>query len=259
MIIVIDIGNSNICIGGYRGDELAFDFRVNSDGTATVDEYSLMILPKLSESGVLIDDIEAVVISSVVLLITPIIVEFVKKHLKKEAYLVKDIFPYKMIPNIKDPDYIGTDIVSDIVGAKMKYSTPAIVVDMGTASTFNTISENGDFIGCIIAPGARLFSEQLHNSTSLLPQVPLSVPTQVLGTDTVTAIRSGVYYGYLDLVNGLLTRILKEKFDGRELEVNIIFTGGLSSVFVGDIKYPVIHEPYLTLHGLKYIYDISKV
>lgn len=259
MIVVIDIGNSNICIGGYRNDELTFDFRINSDGTSTVEEYSSVILPKLSTSGVSIEDIEAVVISSVVLLITPIIIEFVKKYLKKEAYLVKDIFPYKMIPNVKDPDYIGSDIVSDIVGAKTKYSTPAIVVDMGTATTFNTLSDDGDFIGCIIAPGAKLFSEQLHNSTSLLPQVPISVPTQVLGTDTITAIRSGVYYGYLDLVNGLLARILKDKFKGRELEVNIIFTGGLSRVFIGDINYPVIHEPYLTLHGLKYIYDISKV
>ncbi len=258
MILVIDIGNSNICIGGYKNDELVFDFRVNSDGTSTVDEYASIILPKLSTSEVSIDDIEAVVMSSVVLLVTPMIVEFVKRYLKKETYLVKDIFPYKMIPNIKDPSYIGTDIVSDIVGAKTKYSTPAIVVDMGTASTFNTLSDNGDFIGCIIAPGAKLFSEQLHNSTSLLPQVPLSVPTQVLGTDTVTAIRSGVYYGYLDLINGLLTRILKEKFEGRESEVSIILTGGLSRVFVGDITYPVIHEPYLTLYGLKCIYDMSK-
>ncbi len=259
MIVVIDVGNSNICIGGYRDNELIFDFRVNSDSTITVDEYSSIILPKLSINGLGIDDIEAVVISSVVLLVTPLIVEFAKKYLKKEAYLVKDIFPYSMIPNIKDPEYIGSDIVSDIVGAKMKYSTPAIIVDMGTASTFNTLSDTGDFIGCIIAPGGKIFSEQLHNSTSLLPQVPLSVPTQVLGTDTVTAIRSGVYYGYLDLVNGILTRILKDKFEGRELDVNIIFTGGLSVVFIDDIIHPVIHEPYLTLHGLKYIYDMSKV
>ena len=259
MIVVVDVGNSNICIGGYKDNELIFDFRVNSNGTVTVDEYASVILPKLSASGVLIDDIEAVVISSVVLLVTPVIVEFVKTYLKTEAYLVRDIFPYKMIPNVTDPDYIGMDIVSDIVGAKMKYSTPAIVVDMGTASTFNTLSDEGNFIGCIIAPGAKLFSEQLHNSTSLLPQVPISVPTQVLGTDTITAIRSGVYYGYLDLVNGLLSRILKDKFEGRELEVNIIFTGGLSRVFIDGINYPAIHEPYLTLHGLKYIYDMSKI
>ncbi len=259
MIVVIDIGNSNICIGGYINDELSFDFRLNSESNATVDEYSSIILAHLLDNNVSIDSIEAVVISSVVLLITPTIVEFTRKHLKKEPYLVKDIFPYKMIPNIADPSYIGTDIVSDIVGVKTKYSTPAIVVDMGTASTFNVLSDEGDFIGCIIVPGVQLFSEQLHNTTSLLPNVPISVPTQVLGTDTVTSIRSGVYYGYLDLINGLLSRILKDKFEGCESKVSIIFTGGLSVVFINDINYPVIYEPYLTLHGLKYIYDMSKI
>jgi len=259
MILVLDIGNTNICLGLYKGDNLVFNIRLQSDKLMTADEYAAVIMPLLTIYKIDHRLIKAVMVSSVVPLLSSTIGRFSRRYLNLEPLVVNQNISSGITIKMDNPLEVGADRLVNTVATKSKYGYPSIVVDFGTATTFDVISISGDYIGGIIAPGVKLSIANLHQKTAMLPEVEIIKPTTVIGTTTTKAIQSGIYYGYLDLVNGLIDRIITEEFHDYAGEVNIVLTGGLSNIFIDNIKHKSTYEPNLTLFGLKLIYDRSAI
>ncbi|MCX5781520.1 MAG: type III pantothenate kinase [Elusimicrobia bacterium] len=259
MLLAVDIGNTNITLGIFRvskGKILPKPikvWRLNTNKTESADKYGRKILDLFDHNNINSADIKAVAIASVVPVLDPIFEDVSFKYLGRKAFFVdeKTSFIKMKYENLNE---IGADRIADAVAAYHFYGGPAIVIDFGTATTFDCIDKNGVYLGGVIAPGPLISAEALAKKTSKLPQVEVVKPKRAIGKSTVKGIQSGLYFGYVGLVKEILKRIRSE-MDGNP---KILATGGLADLIVPEIKEVKKILPDLTLEGIRLVYQNSK-
>ena len=256
MLLVIDIGNSNIVMGTYEGKELRKHWRISTDRQKTGDEYGMLINDLFRYQGVSISDVSDIIISTVV---PPLIVPIVKmceRYFKIHPLVVGPGIKTGIKLNYENPRAIGADRIVNAVGAFENYGGPLIVIDIGTATTFDVVAENGDFMGGVIAPGINASAESLFSSTAKLPRIELIPPKNVIGRNTISCMQSGIIYGYVGQIDAIVGRIRAEM--GEDWHAKVIATGGLARMIYKESKTIDKIDHFLTLSGLRALYERNK-
>ena len=250
MLLVIDIGNTNTVMGVYDGRQLITNWRVRTERNATEDEFNVLVTSLFTQSSINYEKIGKTVISCVVPPMVTILDSFCRKYLGHAPHWVNATSYAGMTNVCKNPAEIGADRIVNAVAAYHKYKTSLIVIDFGTATTFDAISEKGVYLGGAISPGIMISSEALYQEASKLPRVEIFVPPkQVIGTDTASSIKAGIIYGYAGLVDGVVERMKTEM----GTNPRIIATGGLAEMMFNVSEVIEAIEPDLTLIGLRII------
>ena len=255
MILVFDVGNTNIVLGVYNGKKLEYFWRVSTDKNKTSDEYGIIIDQLFKYNGLNLLDVEAVVISSVVPTLMYSLQSMSIKYCNKEPFIVGPGIKTGINIKINNPKELGADRIVNAMSGYERYGGPLIIVDFGTATTFCAITENGDYLGGIITPGIKISSEALAQRTAKLPKVELFKPENFIGRDTVSSIQSGIIFGYAGMVDAIVNR-MKEEMGG--YVDNVIATGGLSTLISSESKVITHVDKLLTLEGLRLIYERNK-
>ena len=251
MLLAIDAGNTNIVFAVYDGKDVRAEWRAVTKTTRTADEYAVLLAPLLSLNGLSFADFDAAIIATVVPAALFDLRQLCRRYLHCEALVVGDpSVDLGIEVRIDRPEAVGADRLVNAVAAHERYKGALIVVDFGTATTFDIVGANGDYEGGVIAPGVNLSAEALHKAAAMLPRVAVARTQSVIGKDTVPAMQSGLYWGYIGLVEGLVARI-KEEY-GKPMTV--IATGGLAKVFYRQTPAIDHHDPDLTIRGLVQIY-----
>ncbi|MBI4482995.1 MAG: type III pantothenate kinase [Acidobacteria bacterium] len=249
MLLVIDIGNSNTGLGVYEGERLAAHWRLTTQRERTVDEYGILCRNLFSLAGIAPGQIDAIAIASVVPPLNQTLEEMATSYFRVNPLFIEPDLELGMPNRYHPPTDVGADRLVNAVAAYAKYGGPAIVVDFGTATTFDAISGEGEYLGGVIAPGIYIASEALFLKAAKLPRVDFKRPPAVIGQTTVHSIQSGLYYGYLSLLEGILRRMKRELKDPR-----VIATGGLAELMARDARDIHTVDPFLTLEGLRILY-----
>lgn len=257
MLLVIDVGNTTIVFGVYQEDELVHDFRISTVKTRTSDEYGMLFYNTLSHANININDIDDVIISSVVPNVMHTLPSMIIKYFNKKPIVVDSKLKYDMTLKYDNPKEIGADRIVNAVAAIEYYGGPCIIVDIGTAMTFCVIDKDKNYLGGLILPGIGISAEALFTRTSKLPKIEILKIDSVIQPSTVEAMQSGLYNGFRAMIDGLIEQILAEMGESAE-NVNLISTGGFSSLLTSDSKYNFIIDKFLTLKGLKLIYDMNR-
>jgi len=252
MLLAIDVGNTNIVIGIYRGPELVDDWRIATESQRMPDEYAVLLRNLLSFRGLNTTSVTDVILSSVV----PTLVTTFKEMSEKYFGVV----PLVIGPGIKtgvrilfeNPKEVGADRIVNALAAIQLYGGPCIVVDFGTATTFDAISAEGDYLGGAIAPGVLVAAEALVQKAARLNPVEIVVPRSAIGKNTVASMQSGILFGYVGLTEGLIARFHDELGPAK-----VIATGGLANLIAAETKKIDLVDPYLTLDGLRLIYELN--
>lgn len=255
MILVFDVGNTNIVLGVYKGKKLVKSWRVSTDKNKTSDEYGLLISQLFNHNNISIEALEAVVISSVVPTIMYSLQAMSIKYLKKHPLVVGPGIKTGMNIKYDNPRAVGADRIVNAVSAYEKYGGPIIIVDLGTATTFCAISQDGDYLGGTIMPGVKIASEALFQRAAKLPKVEIKKPKTAICKNTISSIQSGLIYGHIGAVDGIVERMEKEL--GGHVEA-VIATGGLSTLIASESKTIDRIDKMLTLDGLRIIYERNK-
>jgi len=255
MLIVIDIGNTEIVLGLYEEESLKHHWRMSSKVPRTEDEYWVLLGSWMNSAHLALSKIKGVVISSVVPALTSPFIEMAKRYLHLEPIVVTAETDTGLKILYDTPRTVGADRICNAVAGYHLYKGPLIIVDFGTATTFDVVSEKGEYIGGVISLGIAGTSQELHRVATKLPKVDLIFPPKVVGNTTETSIQSGLFWGTVSMVDGMVNRIQKEmEWD----QVHIIATGGLASVIVARSQVIKKTEPFLTLEGMKIIYQRNK-
>jgi len=255
MLLTIDIGNTNITLGLYNGNELGPRWRLSTEHDKMPDEYGLQFVGLLAHVGLSSDVLHGVCMASVVPPLTGKVSAACRIYLHHEPLIVDAGVKTGVRIRYEDPKAVGADRIVDAAAVREFYGGPACVVDFGTATTFDAISKDGEYLGGAIAPGIGIAAEALFLRTAKLPRVELQKPPTAIGRNTTHAMQSGLLFGYVALVEGMVARFRNEL--GPEMKV--IATGGLAEVIAGETE--VIDEiaPWLTLDGLRLIWDMNRV
>ena len=251
MILTFDVGNTETVIGLFDSGKLLDHWRISTLADRTVDELGLLVRGLLRESGFPLDGIRAASIGSVVPPVTHAIVEMCERHLGVRVGLIDARSPLPIRLEVDEPMTVGADRIVNTLAAAQMYKRDTIAVDLGTATTFDCITGDGVFLGGIIAPGVRTAAETLVRRTAKLPRVDLEKPAHVIGKRTETCLRSGIFYGAVDSIDGGVRRI-KEEW-GRP-DALVVATGGLAPLIGPHCKTVDRIEPFLTLYGLELAY-----
>lgn len=254
MILTIDVGNSNIVLTIFDAENVVKKWKIVTDRETTKEEYELIIKQIMASNDFDYKKIDGIVYSSVVPEIDKSLLSGIK-FIKAKIIKIKDQttkLNLKFKENIKDK--IGEDILMNLVAAKKKYKENFIAIDMGTATTFSIATKNGEYQGTIIAPGANLSAMALHNHCSLLPEVEIKKPKDFIGNTTKDLMQSGLFYGYIGMIKEIIAKI-KEEYKNTKFKICI--TGGLSVVFVHDLKFIDDYFPYLTAEGLNEVWYLN--
>ena len=254
MILVVDVGNTHTVVGVYKGEKLEFVTRISTNARKTAEEYAVKLKAVLSLYGADTNKIEGGIISSVVPPLNGALKEAIKLIYGFEPMIVGPGIKTGLNLIVDNPATVGADLICACVGAKEKYSTPAIVIDMGTATKLMILNEDGAFIGVTIAPGVELALKALSGGTAQLPQIDLDVPPVLMGKNTIECMRSGVIFGNASMIDGMIDRFNEEL--GREL--TLIATGGLSKVIIPHCKHTITMDENIVLDGLRIIYNKNK-
>lgn len=255
MILVFDVGNTNIVLGVYSSKNLEYSWRISTDKNKASDEYGIIIDQLFKYNGLNLSDVEAVVISSVVPTLMYSLQAMSIKYCNKKPFIVGPGIKTGINIKINDPKELGADRIVNAMSGYEKYGGPLIIVDFGTATTFCAITENRDYLGGIITPGIKISSEALAQRTAKLPKVELVKPQNVIGRDTVSSIQSGIIFGYAGMVDAVVNRMKEEM--GCYVD-NVIATGGLSTLISSESKTITHVDKLLTLEGLRLIYERNK-
>jgi len=254
MLLVIDVGNSNTVLGIYQGAELKKDWRVGTDKNRTVDEYAMLINNLFSLSGLSFSDLDDVIVSCVVPPMLDTLERLSKQYFQLAAYVVGPGIKTGMPIQYDNPKEVGADRIVNAVAAYEKCQCALIVVDFGTATTFDVISKEGAYQGGAIAPGVGISADALFARASKLPRVEFVRPPQIVAKNTVNSMQAGIFFGYVGLVEGIVGRMQKE-LDGT---ARVIATGGLAAPIAEATEVIDQVEPFLTLEGLRILYQRNK-
>jgi type III pantothenate kinase len=251
MLLAIDAGNTNIVFAIYDGATVRAQWRAVTQVSRTADEYAVWLLQLLALEGLSFADLDAAIIATVVPAVLFDLRDMCRKYLQTEPLRVGDpALDIGPKPTVDRPETVGADRICNTVAAHATYKGAVIVVDFGTATNFDIVAESGAFDGSVIAPGANLSIEALHQAAALLPRVAIHRAQKVVGRDTVSSMQSGVYWGYVGLISGLIERIKAEY--GKPMTV--VATGGLANLFRPDISLIDHIDPDLTMRGLMLIH-----
>ncbi|MFX0145442.1 MAG: type III pantothenate kinase [Candidatus Hodarchaeota archaeon] len=254
MLLTIDIGNTNITLGLYRDHELVVAWRLATDHERMQDEYGIQIIGLLEHAGYKLEDIHGIALASVVPPLTGTFLQACENYIHQQPLVVDAGVKTGVSIRYEDPKAVGADRVVDAAAVQKLYGGPACVVDFGTATTFDAISAEGDYLGGAIAPGIGIAAEALFLRTAKLPRVELSRPPSVIGRNTVHAMQSGLVFGYVSLVEGMVDRFRSEL--GPEMKV--IATGGLAEIIAAETEAIQIIAPWLTLDGLRLVWEMNR-
>jgi type III pantothenate kinase len=253
-LFCIDVGNTNIVMGLYAGEEMVAQWRIATDYEKMTDEYAMLILDLFERGGQDPADVQGVIIACVVPPLTGVFEQLSLRYFDV-APLVVDAQIHTGVRILLDnPAEVGADRVVNVVAAYRRYGGPACVVDFGTATTFDVLSAEGDYLGGAIAPGIGIAAEALFERTAKLPRIDLVRPPASIGKNTVHAMQSGLLFGYVGLMEGLVARFRAEL--GPELKV--IATGGLASLLAAETDVIDAVDPWLTLEGLRLVWELNR-
>ncbi len=262
MLLVVDIGNTNTVLGVYsataeqpgvppRYETMVAHWRVGTVRTQTADEYGVLFRNLFAMHSVEPGAVKAVVISSVVPPVDSTLREVSERYFRVKPLFIEPGVKTGMPVLVDNPAEVGADRIVNGVAVFERYGGPSIVVDFGTATTFDVISERGEYLGGVIAPGIGISAEALFQRTARLPKVDIRRPARVIGTNTVAHIQSGLFYGYIGLVDGILERMIEEIGS----KPKIVSTGGLATLIASGSRYIGIVDDMLTLDGMRIIYE----
>ena len=251
MLLAIDTGNTNTLFAVHDGKDWQAQWRSATDMTKTADDYAVWLSTLMEINGLKLSQIDDCIISTVVPQSLFNQRNFARRYLKVEPFVIGENVELGVKVNIPKPSEVGADRLVNAVGAHASYPGALIVIDSGTATTFDIVSANGDFEGGIISPGINLSMKALHEAAAKLPRVAIQKPAQVIGKGTVEAMQSGVFWGYIDLIDGLVERI-KEEYGA---PMTAIATGGVASLFQGAARRIDHFDPDITIRGLQILYE----
>lgn len=251
MILVVDVGNTNIVLGIYEGKELLHHWRLSTNRSATADEYGMTMYNLFHHAGITLHQVEGVIISSVVPPLMFVLETLCLKYLKKNPLIVGPGIKTGLNIRYENPREVGADRIVNSVAAIELYGAPCIVVDFGTATTFDYIDEQAQYIGGAVAPGIGISTEALYQRAAKLPRIELVKPKSVVGRNTIASMQAGIIYGFAGQVDGIVGRIRQEFRSAPK----VVATGGLAELIAAESKTIELVNPLLTLQGLQLIYE----
>ncbi len=250
MLLAVDVGNTNTVFALYRETEQVGQWRLSTNRERTAEEYAALLLQLIGLAGVGREDVNGVIIASVVPQAVMPLRWMSRDYFGCRAFVVGEDLEYPMEIRLANPREVGADRIVNAVGALGRYAPPLVILDFGTATTFDVVDAEGRYCGGVIAPGINLSLEALHRAAAKLPRVAVQPPPEVIGTSTVTAMQSGIYWGYVGLIEGLVQRI-REAFGG---PMTVVATGGLAPLFAAHCEVIEHVDRDLTMAGLLEIY-----
>lgn len=262
MLLVIDVGNTNTVLGVFRAgneqagvplryDQMVAHWRVGTVRTQMADEYGVLFRNLFAMQSIDPREVKAIVLASVVPPIDSTLREVCERYFQVKPLFIEPGVKTGMPVLVENPAEVGADRIVNGVAGFERYGGPCVIVDFGTATTFDVISERGEFMGGVIAPGIGISAEALFQRTARLPKIDIRRPARVIGTNTVTNLQSGLFYGYVGLVDGLLERIMEEL----GAKAKVISTGGLASLIASGSRFIAIVDEMLTLDGMRIIHE----
>ncbi len=254
MILVIDVGNTHTVVGVYKEEKLLGHWRISTDLDKTEDEYGMLVKNLLSNSNLSLSDIKSVVISCVIPPVSWILKKMSIDYFKVSALVVGPGIKTGICIKTDNPKEVGADRIVNAIAAYKLYGGPVIIVDFGTAITFCAVDKEGVYLGGAIAPGLEISAEALFEKTAKLPKIELIKPKHSIGSNTITAMQSGMFFGYLGLTNELIKRF-KRKLGEDSV---VVATGGQAELIGNESKLIDKINPLLTIEGLRLIYEINK-
>ncbi len=257
MLLVIDIGNTETTLGVFEGEELRATWHLATALHRMADEYATLMLDLLHYKGIDASDIKGIALCSVVPPLTATFEQLSQRYFEISPLVVTAGIKTGVRIRMDNPREVGADRIANAAAAHHLYRGPIIIVDLGTATTFDTISKDGDYLGGAIAPGIATASEALFTQASMLPRVELVRPKYAIGTNTITAIQSGIIFGYVGLIEGVVARIQQE-IEEIEEKAKVVATGGYAELIAKETSVIDVVSPNLTLIGLRLIYRMNK-
>ena len=257
MLLVVDVGNTNTVLGLYTAppeNRLVAHWRVTTNRTSSVDEYGVLFRNLFAMQAIESREVAGIIISSVVPPIDSTLRDVCERYFHLKALFVEPGIKTGMPVHYDNPNEVGADRIVNGVAAYEKYGGPCIVVDFGTATTFDAVSAKGEYLGGVIAPGIGISADALFTRTARLPRVDIRRPAKVIGSNTIASMQSGLFFGYLGLVDGILER-LSEEMGGNGAKLQIVATGGLATLIGSHSRFICHVDDQLTLDGLRILWE----
>ena len=255
MILVVDVGNTNITYGVFDVDELVSTFRMMSKTPRTSDEYGIMIREMLKKNDIDRLEIEGICVASVVPNIMHSLLGGLSKYVNESILSVGAGIKTGIKIITEAPKEIGPDRIVDAVGAYVKYGGPMLVIDFGTATTYDYITDKGEFAAGITAPGLRISAKALWEDTAKLPEIEIKKPKSIMAQETISSMQAGLVYGQIGQTEYIINQVKKES--GRD-DLKVVATGGLGRIIADETDMIQVYDPMLTLEGLRFIYDKNR-
>ena len=251
MLLTVDVGNTNITFGVFEGEDMKATFRMMSKLSRTSDEYGVSIVMMLKHNNVPVEEIDGIIVASVVPNVMHALLGGIERYLGKKPLIVGPGIKSGIKIVTENPKEIGPDRIVDAVAAYEKYGGPVLVIDFGTATTYDLVNDKGEFCAGITAPGIRISAKALWEDTAKLPEIEIRRPSSILAQNTVTSMQAGLVYGQIGQTEYIINQVRKES--GYE-NMRVIATGGLGSIIADETDCIEIYDRTLTLDGLRFIY-----